>query len=347
VEGTSVEDAGERGGEFGTRTISSPNTAVQDGLTEWTFDTWAANRALEHLERRPKVRPFFHVCSFHGPHPVFVVPEPFYSLYDPAQAPQPANFDDPMADKPACQQRSIWHGAARAHGTTWEPWRRSQTVYWGYVTLLDELIGRVLGRLESLGLAENTIVVMTADHGEMMGSHGLFQKSSMYEESLRVPLLVRAPGRAAAGMRVAAPVSHTDLTPTLLGLAGLADAGRTLLEPHGRDLSTWLTAPAAVPAENRGATDDPAAGAVFSEYKPYAGEGMTDIRCIVGPRYKLAWNRDDRNELYDTWRDPAELRNAYDDPAMAGIRGRLQERLLAWMRATDDPLASEAERVLG
>jgi arylsulfatase A-like enzyme len=332
-------------GEGGRARISNPRTAAQEGLTETIYDTWVANRALEHLETRPKDRPFFHVCSFHGPHPVFVVPEPYYSLYDPAQVPEPASFVDPMADKPAFQRRSIWHGAAREHGTTWAPWQQSMAVYWGYVTLLDELIGRVLGRLESLGLADDTIVVMTADHGEMMGSHGLFQKSSMYEESLRVPCLIRAPALIPAGpsgRRITAPISLADLAPTLLSLAGLAEPGTRLLEPQGRDLSGWLTGDVPVPPESLGAGDDPAAGAVFSEYKPYEGEGMTDIRCIAGPRYKYAWNRDDVDELYDTWADPAELHNRAADPSLAAVRQALQRRLLAWMRQTEDPLASVA-----
>jgi arylsulfatase A-like enzyme len=318
--------------------ISNPRTAAQEGSTETIFDSWVASRALEQLETRPKDRPFFHVCSFHGPHPIFVIPEPYYSLFDPAEAAEPANFGDPMDGKPAFQTRSIWHGAARSHGTAWDAWRRSQSVYWGYVTMLDELIGRVLLRLEALGLAENTIVVMTADHGEQMGSHGLFQKSCMYEEALRVPCIVRAPGLVPPGRRVTAPVSLADITPTLLGLTGLTAPGSDLLQPQGRDLSGWLTGDQTVPAASVGATDDPAAGAVFSEYKPYEGEGMTDIRCIVGPRYKYAWNRDDRAELYDTWADPGELTNRADDPALGPIRQRLQERLLEWMRLTADPL---------
>ncbi len=324
--------------------ISSPHTAPQAGPSEATFDSWVAARALEQLESRPGDRPFFHVCSFHGPHPIFVIPEPYYSLYDPALAPEPPEFADAGAarvDKPAFQERSIWHGAAREHGTDWAAWRRSQSVYWGYVTLLDELIGRVLGRLESLGLAGDTVVAMTSDHGEKMGGHGLVQKSSMYEGALRVPLLVRAPGRVPGGRRIGAPVSLADLAPTLLGLTGdgaTAAAGAALLEPQGRDLSPWLTGAAPVPPDALGAGDDPAAGAVFCEYKPYEGEGMTDIRCVAGPRYKYAWNRDDRDELYDTWADPAELRNLAGAPALAGVRDRLRRRLREWMAATEDPL---------
>jgi arylsulfatase A-like enzyme len=324
--------------------ISSPRTAPQEGSTDQTYDAWVAARALERLEQCRRDRPFFHVCSFWGPHPIFVIPEPYYSLYDPAQAPEPINFRDPMEGKPLFQTRSIWAGAAQAHGTSWEQWRRSAAVYWGYVTWLDELIGRLMGRLESLGLAENTIVMMTSDHGEQMGSHGIFQKCHMYEESLRVPLLIRAPKLIPPGRRIDAPVSNSDLAPTLLRLCGLFEPGVKLLEPQGRDLSDWLTTSAIVPAENRSASFDPAAGAVFSAYTPEAEfEGMTEIRSVIGPRYKYVWNRHDRDELYDAATDPGELRNRASDPALGDVRKAMRAHLVAWMRRSEDPLAQEVE----
>ena len=175
-----------------------------------------------------------------------------------------------MTGKPLFQTRSIWHGAAHAHGTSWEPWRRSSAVYWGYVTLLDELIGRLLGRLDSLGLAENTIVIVTSDHGEQMGSHGIFQKCCMYEESLRVPLLVRAPKLVPAGRRIDAPVSNMDLAPTVMRLCGVAEQGSKLLEPQGRDLSGWLTGAIPVPPEDRGAMPTPPRARSSANTRPRA-----------------------------------------------------------------------------
>ena len=325
--------------------ISSPATAPQEGPVENTYDAWIAAQALERLEKCPRGQPFFHICSFWGPHPIFVIPEPYFSLYDPAQALEPINFADPMEGKPLFQSRSIWHGAAHAHGTTWEPWRRSAAVYWGYVTMLDELIGRLLGRLDSLGLAQNTIVIFTSDHGEQLGSHGIFQKCCMYEESLRVPLLIRAPKLIPPGRRIDAPVSNVDLAPTLMRLCGVAQEGMKLVEPQGRDLSGWLSGATAVPPEDRGASSDPTAGAVFSEYTPEGEfEQMTEIRSIVGPRYKYVWNRGDRDELYDTAIDPAELRNRADDPPLRDTRRAMRARLQVWLRSMGDPLADEVAK---
>ena len=168
-----------------------------------------------------------------------------------------------MTGKPLFQTRSIWHGAAHAHGTSWEPWRRSSAVYWGYVTLLDELIGRLLGRLDSLGLAENTIVIVTGDHGEQMGSHGIFQKCCMYEESLRVPLLVRLqagprrpPDRCPGVEHGSRPDGDAAVR---RGGAGFQAAGAA-----GRRPSGWLTGAIPVPPEDRGTSADPTAGAVFA-----------------------------------------------------------------------------------
>jgi arylsulfatase A-like enzyme len=318
--------------------ISSPRTAPQEGRSAWTYDDWIAARALEHLETRRRDWPFFHVCSFWGPHPIFVIPEPYYSRYDPETVPEPANFSDPMEGKPRFQTRSIWHRAARAHGTTWDSWRQPAAVYWGYVTWLDELMGRVLGRLESLGLADDTIVIMTSDHGEQMGSHGIFQKCCMYEESLRVPLLMRAPRLVTGGRRIGAPVSLLDLAPTLARLCGIEEAAAALPASHGRDLSGWLTDAEPVPT----ASADPAAGAVFSEYTPdNEAEQNAEMRAVVGPRYKYAWNRGDLDELYDTWADPAELHDRAGDAALQEVREALRQRLREWLRATDDPLAEE------
>src|SRR5688572_16971209 len=120
-----------------TGSVSTPRAAPQAGLTEWLHDSWVAARTLEALEARPRERPFFLTCSFIGPHPIFVIPEPYYSLYDPAQAPEPANFADPMVGKPAFQSRSIWHQVARAYATDWDAWRQPSATYWGFVTLLD------------------------------------------------------------------------------------------------------------------------------------------------------------------------------------------------------------------
>ena len=117
-----------------------------------------------------------------------------------------------------------------------------------------------------------------------------------------------------------------------------------LLEPQGRDLSDWLTTSAIVPAENRSASFDPAAGAVFSAYTPEAEfEGMTEIRSVIGPRYKYVWNRHDRDELYDAATDPGELRNRASDPALGDVRKAMRAHLVAWMRRSEDPLAQEVE----
>jgi arylsulfatase A-like enzyme len=90
------------------------------------------------------------------------------------------------------------------------------------------------------------------------------------------------------------------------------------------------------------ATAGPTAGAVFSQYSPDAEyEQMTELRCVIGPRYKYAWNRQEADELYDTWADPAELHNLAADPALGEVRQTMRVRLQAWLDSMNDPCAAE------
>src|SRR5690606_13758365 len=97
--------------------------------------------------------------------------------------------------------------------------RKTRAKYMGSVTLVDRAVGDILAALEDSGLADNTIVVYTSDHGDLMGDHGIFEKCVLYEEAIRVPLLVRVPWLEGP-RRVAEPIGHIDLVPTLLDLLG-------------------------------------------------------------------------------------------------------------------------------
>ena len=196
----------------------------------------------------------------------------------PRTPPSRPTFADPMDSKPAFQRRSIWHQAARAHGTEWEPWQKSHGRLLG-LRHLARRADRARPRPARTRSGSRTTPswLFTTDHGEMMGSHGLFQKSCMYEESLRVPFIVRAaPAHPPPAGASTLPVSHVDLAPTLLSLSGLATEGQSVLEPQGRDLSAWLTGASPVPPASRGASDDPAAGAVFCQYTPHGADRAHD-----------------------------------------------------------------------
>jgi choline-sulfatase len=186
------------------------------------------------------------------------------------------------------------------------------------VTRLDEQIGRLLDCLEERGLADDTVVVYTSDHGEMLGEHGLWRKSNFYEQSARVPLQIRLPGRRWAGRRVDAAVSLVDLTATILDLAGVpADAAG----------AERLDGVSLLPAL-RG--DLPWRDEVFGEYLAHGNDRPRAM--IRRGRWKLTYGYvpDDRPqlELYDLAADPGEFENLAGRPEHAAVERALIGRLL-------------------
>jgi arylsulfatase A-like enzyme len=273
--------------------------------------------------------PFFLVVSFVEPHWPSVLPEPFASMYDPGSIPPWPNFDDTFAGKPRTNQAGVEHfGVA---GFTWEDWQPVVARYLGAVSFVDRLVGRLLVALEDTGRADDTVVIVTADHGDMTGSHRQFNKGPlMYEEVYRIPLVVRGPG-IPARTPTDALTSHVDLMPTILDLTGTEPPsgvhGRSLLPLAHRLSSGWRDA-------------------LLCEF--HGDEfGLYSQRMLRSERYKLIYNPNDVRELYDLERDPAELHNLASEPGHSGLRRELEARLLELMHDTDDPLRLWAVNTLG
>lgn len=187
--------------------------------------------------------------------------------------------------------------------------------YYSLVSRLDHHLGRLFARLDELGLSENTLVLVTSDNGIMHGSHGTAGKGVWYDEATRVPALLRWPGRMAAGSTSASLVSSVDLLPTLLELAGLdvpADLeGRSFLPVLAGEATRSLA---------------------YSEFVTHTrGRQWAMVR---DGRYKLVELPGGRGRLYDLERDPYELENRVEDPALAERALALFERLAEWDRAT-------------
>jgi arylsulfatase A-like enzyme len=196
--------------------------------------------------------------------------------------------------------------------------------YYESVSYLDELVGRVLAALEKQGLADNTVVVFLGDNGQMAGSRGVRGKVVPWEESVRVPLIIRAPQLAAFKGRSDVPVSSLDIPATLLALAGVARPKGWV----GRDLRPVLG--------GRRHGIDHAVGEwadTESQFRNYTH------RLVRTPRYKLIrWDKPDKpDELYDLVADPHETKNIAGEPAARAVRDKLLRQLNAWMERTDDP----------
>jgi arylsulfatase A-like enzyme len=193
---------------------------------EYSIVAFTAAEGLAALDRL-KNGPFTLTISFDPPHPPMLVSEPYYSLYAPNSIPVPASINDPRTNSPYRPNKREEGGAYRNPTNI----RQMTSIYYGMVTEVDEWVGKILQRLDALGLADNTLVIFTSDHGEMLGDHGMHSKNIFYEGSVHVPLLLRLPGVIPAGTVIQAPCSHLDLFPTILdycGQTGHASEGNSL-----------------------------------------------------------------------------------------------------------------------
>jgi len=289
--------------------------------------------------RTHRADPFMLFVNFLEPHMPFT--GPLDGMYDPAGLPVGPQFLQRPGPNTLRYHRlmSDWYAQREFGGPdlrTEAGWRTIRARYHGLVTLVDRAVGRILAALRDSGLDENTIVVFTSDHGDMMGDHRLLAKCVMYEEALKVPLLVRAPG--SSPRRVGGRVSQVDLVPTLLelldqpvppGLEGRsrADAIRGAGRLDGDVIVEWQGVDA---WPDRSYSPDISE----AEYREVTGQPM---RTIISPDgWKLTLSPVDRGELYDLNRDPVELNNLIDEPAQAGRIRDLAGRLRAWQKATND-----------
>lgn len=294
---------------------------------EQHYTTWTAERTVAQLEAAAASgQPSFCWASFHDPHPPYLVPEPWASLYDPDDC-------DPGVLVPGeLDQMHPWFGETQRDEPDFSPWfetpyethgfgrqvvdratmQKNLAIYYGMISFLDDQIGRILTRLDELGLAENTLVVFSTDHGHFLGAHGLTAKGPFhYEDLIRIPFLARWPGRIPAGSSTSAITSLVDLAPTFLSAAGVAVPGSM----QGVDqLDAWAGGPA---ARDHAITEN--------RFQP----STVHIRTYVEDRYKLTVYRDEQHaELFDLHDDPDELHNLAHDPAHAALRAEITRRFL-------------------
>jgi len=289
--------------------------------------------------RESQAGPFVLYVNFLEPH------MPFTSCrdgqYDPAEITLPANFEH---EAYATLRARVTAERYRQSGPDAERrWRELIARYWGMCSLVDTHVGEILATLSECGLDGDTIVVFTSDHGDMMGSHRLVAKSLMYEEAVRVPFLLRVPGRA-GGRRVEAPVSQLDIVPTLLALMGQdipehlegssllpvmdgtrADNGDVLIEWHGTE-GLPKEVPDLVAAH-------PEWGCTVEQVRASFNDS---IRTVVTPdRWKYCHSPLGESMLYDLNTDPYELNNLARDPVYGDRLRRLRERVSAVCSAGD------------
>jgi arylsulfatase A-like enzyme len=268
-------------------------------ITQFEAITWT-DIAIEFLHGSAG-KPFFLEVAMGPPHPPYAAPPEYVSRYDAAKLRMRGNWVEGT------------RGGSRANIAT----------YYAMISAIDDQVGRLMQALRDLGLEENTIVLFTADHGNMLGSQGLEDKQQPYEESIAVPGVLRFPQRLKPGRRLDAFFTHVDMAPTLLALCGLPVPG----EMQGTDISGVLTGP-------KGNAPSSAYFQVFAPYHiptvPFAWRGVWNDRYMYARSKHQPW------VLYDVQRDPYELKNLADDPAARGIREQMEKELAGWMERSED-----------
>jgi len=214
---------------------------------KYHISAFEAGKTIQALERL-KDKPFSITCSFHHPHPPYLAAEKYARLYLPEKMVPPVSIDDDMADSPYL---NVKKGTDKKYSDP-ELIKYFISEYYALVKEVDDWLGRILDKLDELGLSDNTMVVFTSDHGEMLGSHGMRGKFCFYEESSHVPMMIRFPGRIKPGTKVKAPVSNMALFATILDYLNMPahpnDSGslRGLIEGtvNGEDkyvVTEWLS----------------------------------------------------------------------------------------------------------
>ncbi len=283
--------------------------------------------AVKYIQT-PREKPFCLVVSHKAGHLKYEAAPRHRDAFRGETFPEPPSFNDPLAGKPAWQRRYAecglgragWEACGEVPGAlppeVWTARNGELLTHLRTLLAVDEGLGMLLQALTNMEQLDNTVVVFTSDNGYMLGAHRLFDKRVMYEESLRIPLVVRFPKQLAAGRRSARMVSTLDLAPTFLELAGLGVPdtmmGASLLPLFADERTPWRDR------------------LLYEYFQEAPGPAVPTMLGVRTERYKYVTYpelAEDIGELYDLEADPYELRNLIADPSYAPLLGELQTTL--------------------
>ncbi len=332
----------------------SPEPIVMDG---WQPDK-QTDLAIEFIKEQEKRRgsPFALVLSWGPPHTPFIAPQEYVDLYPPDKIKLRPNINSydwlSVTDSAIPEKFKRWwtRNNYRHFGKdALQPeliLREFMSNYYGAITNLDYNIGRIRKALAESGIEEDTLLVFTSDHGEMLGSHGQLHKWQPWEESIRVPFIARFPGTIPAGLRTRIPFGTPDILPTLFGLMGL-DVPVSI---EGRDLSHFVESPDKPVEKEPSSTfiycmcsattwgrrwGSRGRGMPDGFYRPYRGvrtSTHTYVRDLDGPWF-----------LYDNEKDPYQLHNLIEEKGSSYVPSEIENELKYWIERTGDFFGGNAD----
>ncbi len=315
---------------------NNPNLRIQElrgklnAPPEASIPYYIADDAISHLQNsRTPGNPFFLWMNFWGPHTPCVIPEPYYSMYDPETIPMDPAFEDDLCGKPYHYRdiAKMWG----VYDLEWKEWQKIIARYYGYITLIDDNIGRMLDYLEENSLMSNTLIVMSSDHGDAMGGHRLIEKGEfMFDSTYRIPMIAKYPGCVNPGGECDEFVYLHDLMPTFANLVS-GECPDTAGE--SQDILPLLKG-------------EPVSSGREHVYAEFSGHFAAFPQRMVRTRtHKLVFNASSMGELYDLESDPHEVCNRIGDIAYAKVKRDLMDRLEAEMTKRNDSLLTWFKRI--
>ncbi|MFI3289690.1 MAG: sulfatase-like hydrolase/transferase [Rikenellaceae bacterium] len=298
--------------------VGEPNDIVASNKTPDVVDPamystdFLTNRCIEMLER-DKDKPFCMMLSIPDPHSPNIGREPYTSMFKDMKVERPKSMEETIVS-----ERPKWAIGGKNESQNFNP--NQVREYFAMVKCIDDNIGRVLDFLDDNGLADNTIVVFTSDHGDMMYEHHKMDKGVPYDAAMRIPFAIRYPNHIKSGSINKKSYTTCDFVPTILGLMG---AEQIPYETHGIDDSATYLSDMEVIESDR---------IIYTTDSPF-----NVWTAALDGRYKLVLSCRDTPWLFDMERDPSELINYYNDPEYKSVVERLQPELLSQMDKYQDP----------
>lgn len=277
--------------------------------------------AVEFLKTQPKDKPFFLTVQMGPPHDPYGAPEEYMNRYD-VEALTPDRSWQPNSETRPVPKAGLRRGPLANRFVTVGS-KEEIAAYYAAITAIDDQVGRLVTTLKETGVDENTIILFTSDHGDMLGNHGMRRKRKPHDESARVPGIVRWPARVPKGRVVDTLFSHIDMPPTLLALAGLEVPSAM----QGADLSKVAL----------GETTEGPEAVLLQLFVPFSGDAIAKPwRGMVTKTHTYARFKDEPWVLFDHEADPHQMQNLAADDASQALRTDLDARLTALMQRHGD-----------